>query len=82
VLLAGEEEPKSPKPDLLIRSQSLNSSRRLDVKENNGEVAKSYAPFVSKGLVSLVGQPVKSPIRILRDTGATQSLIWRECYVF
>jgi len=66
---------KSLKPDLLIKSESPNSSRYLDMKADDRDVARSYAPFVSKGLVSFVDQPAKSPIRILQDTGATQSLI-------
>lgn len=41
-------------------------------KENNG----SYEPFVSQGLVSLVGEEDKTQsIYVLRDTGASQSLL-------
>jgi len=53
------------KPDLLIKSESLNRSGHLDMKADDIDVARSCGPFVSKGLVSLVDQQVKSPIRIL-----------------
>jgi len=53
------------KPDLLIKSESPNSSRHFDMKADDRGVARSYAPFVSKGLVSPVDQPAKFPIRIL-----------------
>ena len=36
---------------------------------------RSFAPFISEGSVCLVGQSIKTPIKILRDTGASQSLI-------
>ena len=70
-----KKNQKSLKPYLLIKSESLNSARHLNMKADDVDVARSYAPFVSKGLVSLVDQQVKSPVLILRDTGATQSLI-------
>jgi len=72
-----KKNQKLPKPDLLIRSEFLspNRSGHGNVKVDDSEVSRSYAPFISKGFVSLVGQPAKSPIRILRDTGATQTLI-------
>jgi len=56
---------KSLKPNLLMKLESLNSARHLDMKADERDVARSYAPFVCKGLVSLVDQQVKSSIRIL-----------------
>lgn len=32
-----------------------------------------YAPFVTEGFVSLVGDLRRVPVRILRDTGASES---------
>ncbi len=40
---------------------------------NDGDVG--YAPFITEGYVSLIGSTEKVPIRILRDTGASESFI-------
>jgi len=34
-----------------------------------------YEPFVSQGTVTFVGSEEESPVSILRDTGASQSLV-------
>ena len=46
------------------------------------DVSKSFAPFVSEGFVSLVGHPAEIPIKILHDTGATQTLILKSILPF
>ena len=38
-------------------------------------VKKQYEPFVSDGFVSLPGSDVARKAKVLRDTGASQSLI-------
>ena len=38
-------------------------------------IPKEYAPFISSGVVALLGSGKSIPITILRDTGAVQSLI-------
>ena len=39
-----------------------------------------YRPFVSQGYIYLPGSTTKTPILILRDTGANQSFCWRVPY--
>ena len=46
------------------------------------DVANLYASFLSHGSISLVGQSAKIPIKILRDTGATQTLILDSAFPF
>ena len=41
-----------------------------------------YAPFVSDGFVSLVGDSRRVPVKILRDTGASESLIRQAVLAF
>ena len=41
-----------------------------------------YAPFVSDGFVSLVGDSRRVPVKILRDTGASESLIRQAVLTF
>ena len=61
------------------------SSHKSSVKNNVVvEVSKSqpdsvmeiYEPFMSEGMISLMGDSIKPiPIKILRDMGASQSLL-------
>ena len=44
-------------------------------KKNSSNVPEEYAPFFSHGSVSFVDSPSGKPVTILRDTGASQSLI-------
>ena len=60
---------RSEKPNLLV-----SLSFQTDHKKT-GKLPDEYTPFISCGSVSLVDSQVESPITILRDTGATQSLI-------
>ncbi|KAL1269984.1 hypothetical protein QQF64_032273 [Cirrhinus molitorella] len=46
------------------------SSKEVDV-ENYAE----YAPFINTGIVSLAGREGEVPVKILRDTGASQSFL-------
>jgi len=39
------------------------------------DMARSFVPFISEGSVYLVGKSTKTPVKILRDTGTSQSLI-------
>ncbi|XP_041461220.1 uncharacterized protein LOC121412474 [Lytechinus variegatus] len=45
------------------------------VNRENRAVSVGYKPFVTEGFVSLSGSSEEVPIRILRDTGATQTLL-------
>ena len=42
----------------------------------------TYAPFISDGSVSLVGEDREIPVKILRDTGVSQSLILTDALPF
>ena len=66
---------RPPKSDLLIKParQPPNGYGQLDQQVD--DVTRSCAPFISEGSVCLAGQSIKTPVKILRDTGATQTLI-------
>ncbi|KAK0151874.1 Retrovirus-related Pol polyprotein from transposon 17.6 [Merluccius polli] len=59
------------------RNPKIPSLAPVGRNENKNDcVADSYRPFILKGLVSLTGKEEDQvPIIILRDTGATQSLL-------
>ena len=44
----------------------------------DGHVGEGYGPFITDGFVSLVGSAEKTPVKILRDTGATETFV-AEC---
>jgi len=73
------KDQKQPRSDLLVKQvpSNLQQTNRL-----NDQVAKSYAPFLSTRSVSLVGQPDDTPITILQDTGATQTLLLENMLLF
>jgi len=64
---------RQPKPGLLVKQVPANV--KLPNPQLANHVAKSYAPFLSQGSVSLVGQSSGAPITMLRDTGAMQTLL-------
>ena len=48
--------------------------------ETESDYMENYMPFISEGIVSLVGDENSSQkVKILRDTGATQSLMLGQC---
>lgn len=47
----------------------------LESLVSGNEEKLSYAPFITDGFVSLVGNDEKVPVKILRDTGASETLI-------
>ena len=49
---------------------------------SNQNTTESYDPFITKGYVSLVGSPVRVPVRVLRDTGASESFIVKSVLPF
>ena len=63
------------KADLVVGQQTCSSGHRPPDDEVDGNVANLYAPFLSHGSVSLVGQSAKIPIKMLCDTSAKQTLI-------
>ncbi len=50
-------------------------SQSVENKEPDVDFFPSYTPFVTEGLVTLVGDEEEDPIKILRDTGAIDSFI-------
>ena len=65
---------KVEQPDLV----SSQGSQRAPVSRPEN----TYLPFVSEGLVSLTKDGDTVPIKILRDTGATQSLMVQDILPF
>lgn len=62
-------------------SNACVSTMPLTLKDNTSE--QSFAPFIMNGYVSLPSQPnVRVPIKILRDTGASQSFILQDVLPF
>ena len=59
-------------------SVSSQGSQRAPVSKPES----TYLPFVSKGLVSLTEDGKTVPIKILRDMGATQSLMVQDVLPF
>ena len=67
--LKRKTSPSQQKPVGLVKTAKY--SRGPDIKADSG-----YDPFIFNGLVSLTGEPKdQKPIRILRDTGASQSFL-------
>jgi len=68
-------------PDCLIAPNSVGQTESLEDGQGKGGsspmgVAESgLSPFVSKAFVRLKGNREALPINVLKDTGATQSLI-------
>lgn len=61
------------------KPQGFISSHKDLGRKINGQIREEYNPFVSTGSVCPVDDPTKRvKIKILRDTGATQSLIVEE----
>ena len=62
-----------------IPSEVLESSKvSVEVKSSESDsVLEKYSPFISEGFVSLTSDVVTNPqpVKILRDTGASQSLL-------
>ena len=77
-----KEKQESPKPTVLT---SLRLKPQFSIQDENPILAKTseigaileiYEPFLSDGSVSINSDFAQStPIKILRDTGASQSLI-------
>ena len=68
----GEVKPAAFAASLPWESGAI---RPLAQVPGHSKPESSFLPFVSKGYVSLIGNPEKVPITILRDTGAFDSFI-------
>lgn len=63
-------------PKIVDVTDSVNETRNQGKPVTVGSTADNgLSPFVSKGFVCLEGSTEKVPINVLRDTGATQSLM-------
>ena len=71
-----EKKEKTQKADLVIMKPDVKKSQYPAIEETNEE--NEFAPFISEGRVSLVGMDTSSSIKILRDTGASQSLLVKD----
>ena len=61
-----------------IKVKPLNDAKSCieDRPDKESDYMENYKPFISEGVVSLVGDESSSQkVNILRDTGATQSLM-------
>jgi len=68
-----EREKNKAKADLIVRKAKSTPTVGKTSQSNVSE----YQPFISQGLVSLVDEENKAkPICVLRDTGASQSLLF------
>jgi len=73
-------EKKISKTNALVTPQ--RPVRKYVDNMSEPEIPFEYEPFVSQGTVSLVGSGEESPVTILRDTGASQSLILESVLLF
>ena len=55
--------------------QKKNDKLKPDLLVSPVNIPKEYGPFISRGSVSLIDTVSEKPVTILRDTGASQSLI-------
>ena len=67
-------------PGIKLKNEPPEGDQQLsdvpvEKKPQGASPDSSYLPFVSAGLVSLTAEGVAVPVKILRDTGATQSLL-------
>lgn len=46
------------------------------------QVSESFGPFITDGIISLVGDSNKKPVKILRDTGTTESFVSKSVLPF
>ena len=64
-------------------SESTDTVREeLSLEEPQADASDSYRPFVTQGYVSLIGSDQKVPLRILRDTGASESFVLQSILPF
>ena len=77
-----KKKENKQKATLVVRkAESAGSTITLTDKSLLRVSNTDYEPFISQGLVSLVGQENHpQSIRILRDTGASQSLLLEMFY--
>ena len=72
-----EQKRNNPSGDLMVSTVNPPTTCSVPPVENSNETSSStdYHPFVSEGYVSLSENGETVLVKILRDTGATQSLL-------
>ena len=71
-----EKKEKTQKADLVVMKPVVKETQYPAVEATNEE--NEFKPFICEGRVSLVGMDGSSSIKILRDTGASQSLLVKD----
>lgn len=76
-----------PKPAALVATLCMGDLLDVGSVSPNYPITVSeheemYKPFISHGYVSLVGSETKVPVRILRDTGSSESFILQSVLPF
>lgn len=70
-------QPASYRSEVGLCVSNLPVSSNDPISDKHG-----FAPFIMDGFVSLPGEHLKTPVKILRDTGASQSFILRDALPF
>ena len=78
--LQAKKQESSAHPNAFV--QTVSSSRSRIVPVNMEKIRKEYEPFVSVGYVSIPESDVARKVKVLRDTGASQSLILESALPF
>ncbi|KAK0134480.1 Retrovirus-related Pol polyprotein from transposon 412 [Merluccius polli] len=69
-----------------VTATESKSCERLNGQRSGDEPAittvSDYAPFITEGYVSMVGDARRVPVKILRDTGASESFIHQSALPF
>ncbi|XP_030835976.1 uncharacterized protein LOC115921856 [Strongylocentrotus purpuratus] len=78
--LQAKKQKSSAHPNAFVQTKS-NSQSRI-VPANMEKIQKEYEPFVSVGYVSVAESDVARKVKVLRDTGASQSLILESALPF
>ncbi|XP_065893824.1 uncharacterized protein [Dysidea avara] len=79
------ECPALERKDGKTRSNSVVAPHKLEdssVEAESMKVPVEYEPFVPRGTISLIGSVGENPVTILRDTGASQSLVLADTLPF
>ena len=77
-----DRENKSPAPQALVQTFEQSVESVPSPNTSRDPLRKEFLPFVSEGFVSLSEDSPSMPIRVLRDTGASQSLLLQDSLEF
>ena len=80
-LLQHKKTEPDAHPNALVKNVTHSHSERIQLVDMD-KVQKQYEPFVSVGYVSLPDSDEARKVKVLRDTGASQSLILESALSF